>query len=250
VRYFRKLYDVRVLRRFLVLILATVPAFGQQGASLFRQSCGNCHGEKGNMIAGVDLGSGKFRHASTDDDLVKIILNGIPGTGMPPNTMTNAQAVSIVAYLRSMAPPAGAAGGDLANGKALFASKGCANCHRILGTGSRVGPDLSEIGSFRKAADLTQSITDPDAVIEADNRTFHATTKDGTQITGRVIDEDGFGMRIIDSKEHLVALNKADLREYSFAAKSGMPSFQDRLSAKEVSDLVAYLSSLKRMDAK
>ncbi|HYA18334.1 MAG TPA: c-type cytochrome [Bryobacteraceae bacterium] len=245
-----------MLRRFPVLILAAplllVPhAFGQQtGAALFRASCANCHGERGDMIAGVDLGHGKFRHASTDDDLVKIILNGIPGTGMPPNTMTNAQAASIVAYLRSIAPPAGAAGGDIASGKALFASRGCVNCHRILGTGSRVGPDLSEIGSFRKPAELEQSVTDPDAVIEPDNRTFHATTKDGTQITGRVIDEDGFGMRVIDSREHLLALNKADLREFSFSPKSGMPSFKERLSAQELSDLVAYLSSLKRMDAK
>lgn len=240
-----------MLRRFLILTLAAAPLFGQQGgAAMFRQSCANCHGEKGNMIAGVDLGSGKFRHASSDEDLVKIILNGIPGTGMPPNTMTNAQAAGIVAYLRSMAPPSGAASGDLANGKSLFASKGCEGCHRILGTGSRVGPDLSEIGSFRKAADIAESITDPDASIEADNRTFHATTKAGAQITGRVIDEDGFGMRIIDSKGQLEALNKADLRDYSFSAKSGMPSFKDRLSPKELSDLVAYLSSLKRMDAK
>ena len=202
------------------------------------------------MIVGVALGSGKFRHGSTDDDLVKIILTGIPGTGMPPNTMTQPQARSIVAYMRAIAPPAGGAGGDVAAGAALFGSKGCMNCHRILGNGSRVGPDLSEIGSFRRPAELEQSLTDPDAVIDPDNRTFHATKKDGTQITGRVIDEDAFGMRIIDSKEHLMALNKADLKEYSFAKNSGMPSFKTRLSAKEMTDLVAYLSSLKRMDAK
>jgi putative heme-binding domain-containing protein len=93
-------------------------------------------------------------------------------------------------------------------------------------------------------------MTDPDAVIEADNRTFHATKKDGTQITGRVIDEDAFGMRIIDSKGNLAALDKADLKESSFAAKSGMPSFKDKLSDKEMADLAAYLSSLKRMDAR
>jgi putative heme-binding domain-containing protein len=164
--------------------------------------------------------------------------------------MTQPQAASIVAYLRSMAPPAGAIAGDTAAGQSLFANKGCVNCHRILGTGSRVGPDLSEIGSFRKPAELEQSLIDPDADIQPDNRTFHATKKDGTQITGRVIDEDGFGMRIMDSKEHLMALSKADLKEYSFSPKSGMPSFRDRLTAKEMQDLVAYLSSLKRMDAK
>jgi putative heme-binding domain-containing protein len=242
-----------VLKRSFLLILAAAPVFAQNvqdGAAMFRSSCQNCHGERGDMIVGVDLGHGKFRRASTDADLVQIILNGIPGTAMPPNTMTRPQAAGIVAYLRSMAPPAGATAGDTAAGQALFASKGCANCHRILGTGSRVGPDLSEIGSFRKPADLEQSLTDPDADIQPDNRTFHATKKDGTQITGRVIDEDGFGMRIIDSKEHLMAINKADLKEYSFAPKSGMPSFRDRVSAKEMQDLVAYLSSLKRMDAK
>lgn len=236
-----------------IALLAAIPAFGQggaarAGAALFRNSCANCHGERGDMIVGVDLGHGKFRRAATDDDLVKIILTGIPGTGMPPNTMTTAQAGSVVAYLRSMADSS--VDGDVANGRQLFAGKGCTNCHRVLGTGSRVGPDLSEIGSFRKPAELRTSIEDPDASIEPDNRTFHATKKDGAQITGRVIDEDAFGMRIIDSKENLVSLNKADLREYSFATKSAMPSFRDRLSAKEMTDLVAYLSSLKRMDAR
>ncbi len=202
------------------------------------------------MIAGVDLGHGTFRHASTDDDLVKIILNGIPGTGMPPNTMTTAQAAGIVAYLRSMAPQISGGSGNAAAGEALFASKGCVGCHRVLGVGSRVGPDLSEIGSFRKPAELEKSLRDPDADIEADNRTFHATLKDGSQITGRVIDEDAFGMRVIDSKEHLLALNKSDFKESSFSAKSGMPSFANRLSAKEMSDIVAYLSSVKRMDSK
>jgi len=238
-----------VLKRILILILAAAPAYAQGGgAALFRASCANCHGERGDMIVGVDLGHGKFKRASTDDELAKIIINGIPGTGMPPNALTPAQASSIVAYLRAQAPVATA--GDPADGKALVASKGCAGCHRILGTGSRVGPDLSEIGSFRRPADLEQSLRDPDADIQPDNRTFHATTKDGTQITGRVIDEDGFGMRIIDSKERLMSLNKGDLREYSYSPKSGMPSFKDKLTPKEMSDLVAYLSSLKRMDAK
>lgn len=248
--------ELVLMRICLVLVCAATQLLAQggggrgaeAGAALFRNSCANCHGERGDMIVGVDLGHGKFRRASTDADLVQIILKGIPGTGMPANTMTAAQAGSVVAYLRSMASSVVA--GNVARGKELFEGKGCTGCHRVLGTGSRVGPDLSEIGSFRKPAELEISITDPDASIEPDNRTFHATKKDGTQITGRVLDEDGFGMRIIDAKEHLVALNKADLKEYSFAAKSGMPSFRGKLATEEITDVVAYLSSLKRMDAR
>lgn len=200
------------------------------------------------MIVGVDLGHGKFKRASTDAELSRIILNGIPGTGMPPNTMAPAQAASIVAYLRAIGTTG--TSGDAANGQRLFASSGCANCHGVLGQGSRVGPDLSEIGSFRKPAELEQSLRDPDAEIQPENRTFRAVAKDGTAITGRVLDEDAFGMRIIDSKARLLSLNKAELREYSFAPKSGMPSFAGKLSDKEIADVVAYLSSLKRMDAK
>jgi putative heme-binding domain-containing protein len=242
---------------FLVLILVLAWPLGvfaqgggaaADGGRLFRASCSNCHGERGDMIVGVDLGHGKFKRASTDEELARIIINGIPGTGMPPNTMAPAQASSIVAYLRSLGGAGGS--GDPVVGKLLFAGKGCEGCHRVLGEGSRVGPDLSEIGSFRKPAELEESIREPDAEVQPDNRTFHAVRKDGTQITGRVIDEDAFGMRIIDSRERLMSLSKADLREYSFAAKSGMPSFQDKLTVKEMADLVSYLISLKRMDAK
>jgi putative heme-binding domain-containing protein len=171
---------------------------------------------------------------------------------MPAAPIPPAQAQNIVAYLRSLGAPAAASSGsgNAAAGQALFASKGCVGCHRVLGTGSRVGPDLSEIGSFRKAPELERSILDPDADIEPDNRTFHATTRDGATITGRVINEDGFGFQVLDNKEHLISLDKSSLREYSFAKTSGMPSFKGKLSQQELADLVSYLTTLKRMDSK
>jgi putative heme-binding domain-containing protein len=222
-----------------------------EGGRLYRSNCSNCHGITGDMIAGVDLGHGKFRRASTDEDLIHIITTGISGTGMPPANMPQSQAASIVAYLRSLAGPgAGAGNGDPVRGKELFAAKGCAGCHRILGTGSRVGPDLSEIGSFRRAPELEQSILDPGANVQPDNRTFNAVTRDGTAITGRVINEDAFTLQVLDSHERLLSLNKADLREYSFAKGSAMPSYKGKLSQQELADLVNYLLSLKRMDSK
>jgi putative heme-binding domain-containing protein len=240
---------------FLVLISAALLskaalAQGDAGARLYRATCANCHGLDGASIVGVDLGHNKFKRASTDQDLVGIIINGIPGTGMPPNTIPPAQAQTIVAYLRSLGAPAAAGGGDVTRGRELFASKGCAGCHRVLGTGSKTGPDLSEIGSFRRPPDLTQSILDPDADIQPENRTFKAVTRDGTTIAGRVINEDGFSFQVLDSHEHLLSVDKAGLREYSFSDKSDMPSYKDKLSTQEVADLVSYLTSLKRMDSK
>ena len=247
-----------IVRTALGLMLAAGMLLGQrsqtgdveEGSRLYGANCNNCHGPKGDMIVGVDLGHGKFRRAATDEDLIRIITTGIPGTGMPPASIPRAQAAAIAAYLRSLAPETMAGGGDPVRGKALFAEKGCTGCHRILGVGSRTGPDLSEIGSFRRAAELQESIVNPDAEIQPDNRTFKAVTRDGATITGRVINEDGFTVQMIDSRERLLSLNKADLRESSFAKNSGMPSYKDRLSPPELADLVTYLTSLKRMDSK
>ncbi len=120
----------------------------------------------------------------------------------------------------------------------------------MLGTGSKMGPDLSEIGSFRRPPELTQSILDPDAEIKPNNRTFEAVTRDGTTITGRVINVGDFPFQIVDSRGRLLTLDKAKLREFSFSDKSDMPSYKDKLSTQEVADLVTYLMSLKRMDSK
>ncbi len=220
------------------------------GQQLFLANCSNCHGVDGATVPGVDLGRNKFKTASSDADLARIVVSGVPGTGMPPSNLKPEQAGNIVAYIRSLVSPTAFNGGDTRRGHELFASKGCANCHRVLGTGSRTAPDLSEIGSLRKPNDLELSILDPDAEVKPNNRTFRAVTREGTAITGRVINRDSFTFQVIDSKERLIMLDKTDLREFSFADKSAMPSFKGKLAPAEVADLVTYLMSLKRMDSK
>src|SRR5438270_1918411 len=74
----------------------------EDGGRLYRANCAICHGAQGDGIPGIDLGHGKFRRASSDDDIANIIRTGIPGTAMPPNTFSDFQSLTIVAYLRSM----------------------------------------------------------------------------------------------------------------------------------------------------
>jgi putative heme-binding domain-containing protein len=224
------------------------PADAQAGKQLYGVNCTACHGPNGDFVSGVDLGHGTFRRATTDNELVAIMEQGIQGTPMPPANLSDQQAHQIVAYLRSLAATSGAASAskaDLAHGKALFESQGCVNCHRVRDHGSRVGPDLTNIGALRKPADIERSIVDPDAEVLAENRYVRLVTRDGVTITGRILNEDTFTLQLIDSKEKLLSFQKADLSRFEFLKTSAMPSYRDKLSGDELSDLVGYLVSLK-----
>ncbi|MBV9506904.1 MAG: c-type cytochrome [Acidobacteriia bacterium] len=226
------------------------PADVEDGGRLFRNTCAVCHGPDGDQVPGIDLGHLKFRRAANDDDAIRMIRNGIPGTSMPPhNNLSEFQAGSIIAYLRSVATEAGnknSISGDAARGKLLFEGKaGCRNCHRVQGEGARSGPDLSEIGSLRRTAEIEQSILDPDAEIAPQNRPFHVVTKSGETVDGKLLNQDTFTLQVFDAHEQLRSFSKTELREYAFVDKSPMPSYRGRLSGQELADIVSYLATLK-----
>jgi len=233
------------------LLLLGIPAAAQStdpGRALYGTHCTACHGEAGDSIPGVSFRSGQFRRASNDEELSRVILNGIPGTGMPPTNLTAGERTNLVAYLRSM-HNAGAAAkgeGDVARGMAIVETKGgCLNCHRMAGKGSRMGPDLSDIGAVRNAAYLEKSLVDPNDTIAPQNRYVQAALKDGTSITGRRLNEDSHTLQLIDAKERLISLDKSDLKSVTLLKTSAMPSYRDKLTAQELTDVVSYLLSLK-----
>ncbi len=218
------------------------------GGRVFRDTCANCHGPDGDEVAGIDLGRGVFRRAKTDQDLVQIIRNGIPGTAMPASNFAAAQAEQIVAYLRSVAAGKRSASGlgVIDRGRAVFEGKGaCATCHRVNASGARLGPDLSNIGQLRRAVELEASIVNPSAEMLATNRTYRVVSKDGTTTTGRLLNLDSFTVQMLDSKEQLRSFEKSTLRSYGFVDQSPMPSYKDKLNAQELADVVSYLVSLK-----
>ena len=224
------------------------PADIQEGGRLFRANCVLCHGPESDQVPGIDLGHGRFRQTYSENALIKIIQNGIPGTGMPPNNLQDFQAEIVVAYLRSLATAGRTVtgNGNAARGKVLFEGKAnCASCHRVDGAGSRVGPDLSDIAALRRTAEIEQSLLDPNAEVLPQNRTYRAVTSKGEVITGRLLNVDTFTVQILDSKERLLSLQRSDLRESGFVKDSPMPSYRGKLNPQELSDIVAYLATLK-----
>jgi putative heme-binding domain-containing protein len=217
------------------------------GLSVYNAKCVTCHGPQGDAAGGVNLRSGTFRNATTDRELTQFIRAGSPA-GMPPQTLDNSEMTGIIAYLRNMnaIDRATVKTGDVARGRAVFEGKGnCASCHRVGRVGSRVGPNLTDIGSLRSPASLQRSLVDPTSQMMPINRPVRAVKKDGTVITGRRLNEDTYSVQIIDDRERLHSVLKSDLREFTIIKTSPMPSFAQTFSAEERADVIAYLLSLK-----
>ena len=224
------------------------PADIAYGARLYDAQCTTCHGATGDGISGVDLRSGKFRNAATDQDLSRVITNGIQGTAMQAFKFDPSELAGIVAYLRNMNSfdRGSVKAGDAGRGRMAFEGKGgCARCHRVGAQGSRVAPDLSEIGAARSPGSLVRSLTDPTSQMMPINRPVRAVTRDGKVINGRRLNEDTYTVQLLDEQERLVSLAKADLREFTILSVSPMPSYKNTFTPDELADVVAYLLSLK-----
>jgi putative heme-binding domain-containing protein len=172
-----------------------------------------------------------------------IACHGPTGNGV--NELTG-----LVAFIRAgfdANPSIEVALGDAERGKLLFdGAKGrCLDCHRLNDKGSFGGPDLTEIGRLRQPAAIQRSLLDPKSAMQPINRPVRATTRDGTAITGRRLNEDLFSVQIISDDGRLRSFVKSELRDWSVSTTSTMPSYKDSLSASELADLLAYVVSLK-----
>ena len=218
------------------------------GTRIYNSQCAQCHGVNGDQVSGIDLRRGQFRRVSTADDLGRIITSGIPGAGMPPFALTQPELTGILAFIRSnfdnMGEPVIL--GNASRGKAIFEGKGgCNGCHRVNGAGSRVAPDLSDVGLGRTAAALKQAVLDPTPLMLPINRPVRIAMTDGRTFSGRRLNEDTFTVQIIDDQERLMSLAKSDIRSLVVEQKSTMPAYAGRLDEGELADVVAYLVSLR-----
>lgn len=177
-----------------------------------------------------------------------MIREGIAAAGMPPFALQQPELTGVIAFIRAGFDRTVTAArvGNPVLGRALFDGKGaCTTCHRVNGSGSRVAPDLSDIGAARTAGALQQAMLDPTSVMMPINRPVRIVLKDGRTIAGRRLNEDTYTVQIIDDREGLHSLAKTEIARMAVETRSTMPSYSGKLTPEEVSDLVAYLLSLK-----
>jgi putative heme-binding domain-containing protein len=217
------------------------------GARLYNAQCAACHGPEGDTIEGINLRQGRFLTVSSDEDLARVITNGVPGA-MPDFALQPSEMAGVIAFIRAGFDPLGTAVrvGDAARGRAIVEGKGaCLECHRIDEAGSRVAPNLTDVGAARSAAALHRSLVDPTSAMMPINRPIRIVMKDDRTITGRRLNEDTYTVQLIDSQERLLSIDKADMRTYVVETTSPMPSYAERLTAEELADAIGYLLTLR-----
>jgi putative heme-binding domain-containing protein len=230
----------------------------EEGQALFRGLCSGCHGGAGRGGKGPDLTDDRWIHGDTDDDIARVIRNGVPNTTMKKlgESLKEEQIRKVILYIRSLARSPGEStwkpymGGDPKAGqKIFFDTKGkaqCARCHTVGGEGGRIGPVLDRIASRRAPDYVMESILEPSKDIDPMYESVQVTTSKGKPIVGLRVNETNFNICLREENGQFHSFLKRDLEEVMVLKKSLMPeNFAEVLTVKELHDLFAYLMTLQ-----
>jgi len=142
-------------------------------------------------------------------------------------------------------------GGEVEKGRKIFFEKtevSCVRCHRAMGTGGRVGPELDSIGREKSTEYLLKAIVQPNADIAKGFESIMVLTTDGITYSGVLKEETDEVVTLVDADAKSITIPHDDI-DGRKSASSPMPEdIYKHLSKMEVRDLVAFLASLKKQD--
>jgi putative membrane-bound dehydrogenase-like protein len=130
--------------------------------------------------------------------------------------------------------------GDPRIGEKIFTER-CATCHRFLGKGAAVGPDLESVRGNGREYLLTH-LLDPNREINTRYTMFVAELRDGDSVSGIIAREtDGeVTLRMANAEEKTIA--RSELKSLKASAQSLMPvGLEEGLGESEIAGLLDYL---------
>lgn len=137
-------------------------------------------------------------------------------------------------------------GGDAAAGRrvVMSATAQCSQCHSIEAQGATVGPRLTGVGSRLSREDLLIALMDPNARIAPGFGIVGLTLRSGRTVTGRLMEETAQTLAVDTGEGQPTRVEVSDVVKRD-GAPSPMPPVQLSLGAREIRDVVAYLSTLR-----
>ncbi|HZR20603.1 MAG TPA: c-type cytochrome, partial [Verrucomicrobiae bacterium] len=139
--------------------------------------------------------------------------------------------------------------GDPQNGAAVFQREtvGCYKCHQVNGQGTDFGPNLSEIGTKLAKDALYEAILDPSAGISFGFEAWQLDFKNGDDALGLIVSETSDELALKTVGGIVTRYKKSEILHRTKQKLSIMPAgLEQTMSARELVDLVEYLSTLKK----
>ncbi|HEX5223003.1 MAG TPA: c-type cytochrome [Verrucomicrobiae bacterium] len=139
-------------------------------------------------------------------------------------------------------------GRNLARGKELFTKLACASCHKLGPEGAHFGPDLTSVFAqyHNEPKEVLRQIIEPSLVISNNYRNFQFELKDGDEVSGLIVKEDGDSLTVQSgaSASLIQTIRKADIKSQQPQRSSIMPTgLLNQLSPEEILDLLAFVKS-------
>jgi putative membrane-bound dehydrogenase-like protein len=146
----------------------------------------------------------------------------------------------------AVATRAAATPGDVEKGRMLFRQQSCINCHTFANGQQPKGPHLVDIGKRYKRAELIESIVQPSKKIAQGFDTWAIAMDDGKIYTGFIVLESAETVTLRDATGISHELIQDQIEDRVKQEISMMPQgIVGNLSPEQLSDLLAYLESLK-----
>jgi len=139
----------------------------------------------------------------------------------------------------------GLEGRDKENGKRMYQASLCAACHRHGNEGGAIGPDLTTVSGRFKVQDIAEAILDPSKVISNQYAFDLISRKDGTEISGKIIEEKDEKWIVATNpfdRSQTIEIERNEIKGMKPSPVSPMPpALINRLNPDELKDLLAYM---------
>ena len=137
--------------------------------------------------------------------------------------------------------------GDAKHGANVFRSArfACRSCHRVGDSGAELGPDLSNVGGLRTAAQIVESLLWPSRQVDPAFASTMVLTVDGVAYNGFLRHEDDETLRLFDvASQREVELPQANVEACQPAGSIMPENLAGGMTSSELVDLIAFLTSL------
>jgi len=231
------------------LLLGSALATAQQGQEIFLSQCQVCHGDGHGTERGPNLANNRRVRSQTQAQLIAIIRDGIPASGMPGFKLSTSELDAVANFVRSLSAPAidsVLAGEALAGERLFFGNGGCSNCHMVFGRGTSVGPDLSTVGRQLTAAEIRKAVRAPSETLKTGYEVVNLRLTNGESLRGFARNESRYNIQLQDvfGRFHLLAADEYEVE----SRESGSLMPEPECGGSDCENLVAYLGSLGGVD--